>query len=1642
MSVCSTTSCGTGGWNGPLPGDPDNNSVLRAEAGYGGIQLYWTMPNTNVHAVAHTRIFRSIGDQFSTAIPLVTAAGNTYFDTSAAEPIRQYYYWIQHVSINGTVLDPIGPAWATARPYLDQVLQDLAEKVEDGMLAQSLRSRINKIQDLEAGLTLLNNLVIDESSVTSQELMALRGDVTDAMVYINEERQLRLTDQQALVSSVNTLVAQLNSDLSAAIQQELSVIADITGELLGQYTLKIDLAGNVSGFGLAASVDPNGNSFSEFGVQANSFFIAPPSIVQATAPANPFHGKVWVDTSGGGSVTKWYNKFSQTWQTTPVKGAVPFIVKTQPEVMPDGYTVEPGVYMDSAFIGRLNANQIDTRGLTVRDAQGNIILGSGTGLDWSNIAGSNKPQDGATRNVFRGNWAVSTAYAVGDIVLESGYGWSSKTNHVSSAEIRPPGWPTTSNANWTIYAIKGDPGQPGANGTRTAILDMYRNSAAAPTTFPSGTSTYTWATGQFTAPATTNGWSITPPAPVSGQDLWVTRQLYSDNLTSTTSSVTWTTTVARISAASGEPGEPGVNGMRTGYLEVYQWAFAAPTQFPSGSSTYTWATGAFTAPSTSNGWSVTPGGFTAGQTLWACSVTIANNSTGPTDTVNWNTTVAYAIGGAGTNGSNAKLAFLAASSQTFLIAKNGTATPSAITLTAYGQNVTGSPVFSVTSGTATLTGTGTSRSLALTGMTTDSATIRVVWDSQEDFVTVSKVREGVDGTNGLTITVTNEAHTLPSSKDGVVATGGYAGSGTQLQVYEGSVLLTPSATGTSGAFRIGTVTQTPASTLTVGGISYSSTTKLATIGNHSGMVAGTDSVVLNIPITIYRADGTSVVVNKTQTITKSKTGADGQIGPAGASPIAVVLSNEVHTFPASSTGAVTSYSGSGTQIRVYEGTTELDYDGSGTANGKWKVTTTASNITRGVLTDSGTYLTVGNHSSVAAGTDTSSITYTVSGRSSLGIPFTLTKDQTFSKARAGANAPLLSLTSTAQVFTFDGSGVASPSTQTISFTAGLQNLSGTATFTAIPYNSAGTAGSAITMGGSGNTRTLTHTQFGSWASVAVTATLDGLSDSTTVVRVQSGADGATGAVGESGLTAVVSNEAHTLPASSDGVVSSYAGSGTTIQVYEGSVPLTAVATIGANGQFTIGTPALAPAAITVGARSYATSTATVANHSSMSNGVDSVTITYPISVRRANGTNVSFSRTQTITKSKAGETGAQGPAVNLVTNRPATFTSTDGTLDSGQSNLVFTATTQGLTNPTFVWTFEGLTTNPTASTTSNQSITATQFGTSNSAIVTVTVNGTIVDKMTIVRLEKNTADPYSTTDSNLIYDPSFDKHVAGKTGYWVSLSGAGRAEIATAYGETASGAGLQIWGTGVDNNAYTSNNARFPARNGDVYYIYVRIWVDAAFNGNASLMLQQYNAAGSYIAQRSLTIASASSLKGAWHDVRGTISLTAADTSSIRARLLVGLAATAGFIRIDTVYVGRGELGSTKNSVWRQTTDPVLTATNIVTAGDIWLDTGVTPNVERMRVGTAWQVASTVGATFATGNAGTVVGQITSATASTYIANAAIGSAQIGSIALVGTSNFSVKSGTSGQRMEMDSRVIKIFDSSGVLRVQLGDLTL
>lgn len=191
----------------------------------------------------------------------------------------------------------------------------------------------------------------------------------------------------------------------------------------------------------------------------------------------------------------------------------------------------------------------------------------------------------------------------------------------------------------------------GANGTRTASIEMYKWSASSPTTYPVGTSTYTWETGEFTNPATLNGWSQSIGIGTGGQVLYRVRSVYADTSTTATSSITWPISpILETVSNYALDGSDGVNGTRTAILEVYKWASSTPTSFPSGTSTYTWSTGVFTAPTSANGWSISPGASTAGYTLYACQIKYADALTTETSTVTWSTSTAYAVGAAGNNG--------------------------------------------------------------------------------------------------------------------------------------------------------------------------------------------------------------------------------------------------------------------------------------------------------------------------------------------------------------------------------------------------------------------------------------------------------------------------------------------------------------------------------------------------------------------------------------------------------------------------------------------------------------------------------------------------------------------------------------------------------------------------------------------------------------------------------------------------------------------------------------------------------------------------------------------------------------------------------------------------------------------------------
>ena len=93
----------------------------------------------------------------------------------------------------------------------------------------------------------------------------------------------------------------------------------------------------------------------------------------------------------------------------------------------------------------------------------------------------------------------------------------------------------------------------------------------------------------------------------------------------------------------------GTSGKMYAAPTIYIWtANSTPPTRPSTTSTYTWATGAFTAPS---GWSTQiPNNTTAGSYLWALAVPLIESVNTVTSVIDW-TNVAYPIVSIGINGS-------------------------------------------------------------------------------------------------------------------------------------------------------------------------------------------------------------------------------------------------------------------------------------------------------------------------------------------------------------------------------------------------------------------------------------------------------------------------------------------------------------------------------------------------------------------------------------------------------------------------------------------------------------------------------------------------------------------------------------------------------------------------------------------------------------------------------------------------------------------------------------------------------------------------------------------------------------------------------------------------------------------------------
>lgn len=242
---------------------------------------------------------------------------------------------------------------------------------------------------------------------------------------------------------------------------------------------------------------------------------------------------------------------------------------------------------------------------------------------------------------FAGGWL--TAIPAGSLPL-----WMTSVSVTATA---PATTAAIAAGAWANPVILAQNGSDGASGTQAAVARLYKWATSAPAA-PTGTSTYTWATGANGSYSAGDGWSVAVPSNpgTPGAALYVVSVAVTAAAGATSTSVSYSGAAVQAWSQNGANGTNGTTGVQSGAAIVYQWAASIPAG-PSGAATYTWSSGAFGAAPT--GWSLTPGTApSAGYTLWQARVGLTDSAANSTTAFNWTSAAITAAGVAGQTGAS------------------------------------------------------------------------------------------------------------------------------------------------------------------------------------------------------------------------------------------------------------------------------------------------------------------------------------------------------------------------------------------------------------------------------------------------------------------------------------------------------------------------------------------------------------------------------------------------------------------------------------------------------------------------------------------------------------------------------------------------------------------------------------------------------------------------------------------------------------------------------------------------------------------------------------------------------------------------------------------------------------------------------
>lgn len=326
---------------------------------------------------------------------------------------------------------------------------------------------------------------------------------------------------------------------------------------------------------------------------------------------------------------------------------------------------------------------------------------------------------------------------------------------------------------WAAAQLLAQDGAP-ANVNAVAYLCQFAVSAPAA---PTGTSTWTWATGVNSAYSVSDGWSLAVPANpgTPGLQLFTAAKPLVAASGTTTSTVSYSGATIAAVAQNGATGPQGVPGVKSATARAYQWATSAPTA--SGSATWTWATASYnTAPVT--GWSmVKPAAPGQGYTLYEATVQLVDGTGATTSAIDWATAARAGISYIGINGTNAISAVLSNDAHTVPTAADGSSgvfTGCASTMTIYNGATDDSAAWAVAATPlAGVTGSLSGKTYTATAMSVDVGYVDLVasrsgYASITSRFTIAKSKGGVAGANATAYWVTTSAGAIKTSVAGVL----------------------------------------------------------------------------------------------------------------------------------------------------------------------------------------------------------------------------------------------------------------------------------------------------------------------------------------------------------------------------------------------------------------------------------------------------------------------------------------------------------------------------------------------------------------------------------------------------------------------------------------------------------------------------------------------------------------------------------------------------------------------------------------------------------------------------------------------------------------------------------------------------------